>query len=210
MYDPSLIRTAADIPGVQARLRPDEAAFWFEGRTTTFAEVETISNRCAQALIAAGVQPGERVAVLAKNNDAFFPLWLGCAKARACLAPVNFRLAPPEIAFILRDSGARVLIVGEDFADVVGAVVGDVPGLIQLVQVEEGHPRWPSFHGWIGEHADTDPKLPVEPSDDLIQLYTSGRRAAQGRDADPRQLPGAVRGARSRRSGATSRRARRA
>jgi acyl-CoA synthetase (AMP-forming)/AMP-acid ligase II len=119
MYDPSMIRTAADIPAIQARLRPDEAAFTFEGRTTTFAEVEALSNRWANALIAAGVQPGERVAFLSKNHDVFFPLWLGCAKARACLAPVNFRLAPPEIAFILRDSGARVLVVGADFADVV-------------------------------------------------------------------------------------------
>jgi non-ribosomal peptide synthetase component F len=58
MYDPALIRTAADIPGVQARLRPDEAAFWFEGRTTTFAEVEPYPIRVANALIAAGVQAG--------------------------------------------------------------------------------------------------------------------------------------------------------
>lgn len=174
MYDRENIRTAADIPGLQARVRPNEPALWFEGRTTTYADVEQRSNQCAQALIDAGVKPGDRVAVLAKNNDQFFSLWLGCAKARACLAPVNWRLAPPEIAFILKDSGAKVLVCGADFANVVDTLVADCPDLVRLVQFEAGHARWPSFDDWCTEHPALDPELTVELDDDLIQLYTSG------------------------------------
>ena len=86
--------------------------------------------------------------------------WLGCAKARACITPVNWRLAPPEIAFILKDAGAQVLVCGADYADVVDTMLGEVE-LHRLIQFEPGHARWPAFRDWIGAHPDRDPKLPA-------------------------------------------------
>ena len=168
------IQSVADVPRVQARLRPDAEAIWFEGRVTTFGELDRASNQCAQALLAQGLKPGDRVGVLAKNIDDFFVLWFGCIKARVTLAPVNWRLAPPEIAFILKDARAKLLVVGEDFGGVVDMIVGDMPDIKGLVQFEPGHPRWPAFRDWIGSHDASDPNLPVQPDDDVIQLYTSG------------------------------------
>ena len=168
------IKSVADIPRVQARLRPDAEAIWFEDRVITFGELDSASSRCAQALLALGLKPGDRVGVLAKNNPDFFVLWMGAIKARVTLAPVNWRLAPPEIAFILKDAHAKVLVVGQDFTDVVDMIVGDLPDIRGLVQFEPGHPRWPAFRDWIGGHDASDPKLVARPDDDVIQLYTSG------------------------------------
>ena len=174
MYDVAAIASVADISRYQARVRPDAVALWFEGRETTFAELDARANACANALLAAGLGPGDRVACLAKNNDDFFVLWLGAVKARVCLAPVNWRLAPPEIAFILKDADARLLVCGAEFVGVVDMIVSDCPDLHHLVQFEPGHPRWPSFDDWIGGHPGPDPMLPVGGGDDVIQLYTSG------------------------------------
>jgi hypothetical protein len=69
------------------RAAADEAAFTFEGRTTTFAEVESLSNQWANALIAAGVQPGERVAILSKNHDVFFRCGWGAQRRGRVLRP---------------------------------------------------------------------------------------------------------------------------
>lgn len=168
------IQCVADIARIQGRLRPDDEALWFEGRGTTYAELDAASNRCANALIAADVKPGDRVGVLAKGNDDFFVLWFGCLKARACLTPVNWRLAPPEIAFILRDAGANLLVCGEAFDGVVASQVEDAPDLHHLIQFEPGHERWPDFRSWIGAYPDTDPNLTSDLTDDVIQLYTSG------------------------------------
>jgi acyl-CoA synthetase (AMP-forming)/AMP-acid ligase II len=168
------VTSVADVARAQAQERPDAPAIFFEGRTTTFGELDAMSNRCAQALLAQGLKPGDRVAVLAKNIDDFFALWLGAAKARVTIAPVNYRLAPPEVAFIVNDSGAKLLICGEDFAGVVDMILGQCPDIHGLVQFEEGHPRWPSFRQWIGEHPADDPRLPMQADDDVIQLYTSG------------------------------------
>lgn len=168
------LTSVADIPRQQAAERPDEVALWFEGRETTFKDWNDASNRVAQALLAHGLKPGDRVGVLAKNNDDFFALWMGAVKARVCLAPVNWRLAPPEIAFILKDAGAKLLIAGQDFAGVVDMIVSDLPDLEGLVQFEPGHPRWPAFRDWINLHPAEDPRLPARADDDVIQLYTSG------------------------------------
>ena len=174
MYDAAAIASLADVSRVQARLRPEAVALWFEGRETTFGQLDARASACANALIAAGLKPGERVACLARNNDDFFVLWLGALKARVCLAPVNWRLAPPEIAFVLKDAGAKLLVCGADFVDVVDMIVSDCPDLHHLVQFEPGHPRWPSFGDWIGAQPATDPTLATPADDDAIQLYTSG------------------------------------
>ena len=168
------ITCVADVPRHHAAVRAGETALWFEGRATTYGELDRLASQCAQALIAAGVAPGERVGVLAKGSDAFFILWLGCLKARACLTPVNWRLAPPEIAFILNDAGCRLVVAGADFAPTVEKVLPDTPGVKTVVQVEAGHAQWPGFFDWIGGCEAVDPQLASEGQDDVIQLYTSG------------------------------------
>jgi fatty-acyl-CoA synthase len=168
------IRYVADVARVQAKARPDAVALWFEGRETTFAEVDALSNRVANALIDAGVKPGDRIGVLAKGSDDFFILWLGAVKARACLNPVNWRLAPPEMAFILKDAQAQAVFVGADYADVMASILPECGDVRLLVQMEDGHPRWPAFRDWIAPYPATDPNLPATDDDDVIQLYTSG------------------------------------
>src|SRR5271165_6745194 len=168
MVSADTIATATDFARMQASARPDARAFWFDGRETSFAALDTRSSQCAQALLAAGVAPGERIAVLSKNTDAFPVLWFGTMKARACVVPINTRLAPAEIAAILRDSGATHLMFGREFAAVVDSIAGDFPGLKTPVSFEYG------FDDWISAYPPTDPHLPEDTNDDIIQIYTSG------------------------------------
>lgn len=171
---PSDIVTATDFARRQAKLRPTAPAFWFEGQETSFRELDMRSSQCAQALLAAGVRPGERIAVLSKNTDAFPVLWFGAMKARACTVPVNIRLAPPEIAAILRDSDATHLLVGHDFAALAEQIAAQCPMLKTVYQFEPGHPRLAGFDSWIAAFPSEDPRLPEQLEDDIIQLYTSG------------------------------------
>jgi acyl-CoA synthetase (AMP-forming)/AMP-acid ligase II len=82
------------------KTRGDAIAFEFEGCTTTFAEFNIKTNRVGNGLKALGVKPHERVAYLGKNSDLYFELLLGAIKAKVVMAPVNWRLAGPEVAFI--------------------------------------------------------------------------------------------------------------
>ena len=87
------VACVADVARVQALLRGGEPALVFEGRAMTFADVDAMASRIANALIASGVRTQERIAYLSKNADHFLPCLLGACKARATLTPFNFRLA---------------------------------------------------------------------------------------------------------------------
>ena len=107
----------ADMVRDRAKTRGDAIVYEFEGRQTSFAEFDIRTNRVANALKALGVKPGERIAYLGKNSDVYFELLLGAMKANVVMAPVNWRLAGPEIAFIVEDCKAPVLFVGPEFVD---------------------------------------------------------------------------------------------
>ena len=95
--------TLAEMVRMQAESRGDATAFEFEGRTTSFVAFDRNTNRVANALKALGVKPHERICYLGKNSDAYFELLLGAMKANVVMAPVNWRLAGPEVAFIVED-----------------------------------------------------------------------------------------------------------
>ncbi|MGV1683646.1 long-chain-fatty-acid--CoA ligase [Sphingopyxis sp. NJF-3] len=174
MIDLDAIRTLADIPAAQARARGDAIAVKFGTRETSFAQLDARSNRVANALIASGVVPGDRVSVLSKNHDAWYPLFFGTARARACLAPVNCRLAAGEIAFILGDAAPRLLFVGEDFFDIALAAVADLDSPPRLIALYGAHPGFESFDAWLGDAPATPPADEPQLGDDVLQLYTSG------------------------------------
>jgi crotonobetaine/carnitine-CoA ligase len=79
--------------------------------TLSVEETRELAARRAGALAAAGIEPGDRVAVLSENRLQVLELWLGCAWRGAVLVPVNTALRGVGLAHVLRDSGARVLAV---------------------------------------------------------------------------------------------------
>src|SRR5664279_3445650 len=105
----------ADMVRDRAKTRGNAVVYEFEGRQTTFAEFDTRTNRVARALTALSIKPGDRIAYLGKNSDIYFELLLGAMKANVVMAPVNWRLAGPEVAFIVGDCKAPVLFVGPEF-----------------------------------------------------------------------------------------------
>ncbi len=174
MIDFGGIACIADFARQQARTRGGAAASWFEGRTTTFGELDRRSNQVAHALIAADVQPGDRVAYLGKNMDVYYEILFGTAKARAALAAINNRLAPPELKFIASDAGAKVLFVAKEFYAAAEAIADDLPDLRGIIAIDGGHKSWPAYEAVRDRFPETDPALEARPDDDVVQLYTSG------------------------------------
>src|SRR6201996_8893155 len=164
----------ADMVRDRARTLGNALAYEFEGRQTSFAEFDTNTNRVANAFIAMGVKPRERIAYLGKNSDHYFELLLGAMKANVVMAPVNWRLAGPEVAFIVSDCKAPVLFVGPEFITQVRNIKAQLPDVRTVITTEGGAPEWPDFVTWRDAQSTDDPKVAVEPRDIAIQLYTSG------------------------------------
>ena len=166
--------TVADIVRHHARTRPDQVAMTFNGHRTTYRELDTRASRVAQGLIAEGVGPQERVAFLDRNSDQYFEILFGAAKANAVPVAVNWRLAPPEITYILNDARARVLFVGPDFAPVIAGVRDALEHVRRIVVMGPGTGDWPSYEAWRDAQPADDPLGPVGADDVALQMYTSG------------------------------------
>ena len=169
---PEGIHSLADISRVHSRLTPQRPALSFEGRITTYAQLDARASQVAQALIAGGVRAGDRVAYLGKNTDLYIELLLGAAKAGAVMTPVNWRLAPREFAYIIDDCEAKVLFVG---AELVGAIEGLAQPLRvgEIIGVEAPY-KGRSLAEWRDAHPARDPQVLIKRDDAGVQLYTSG------------------------------------
>ncbi|HWV96099.1 MAG TPA: fatty acid--CoA ligase [Xanthobacteraceae bacterium] len=171
------VENATDLTEVvraQARARGDATVFEFEGRSTSFAQLDVHTNQIANGLIALGVKPHERIAYLGKNSDLFFELLLGAMKANVVMAPVNWRLAGPEIAYIVEDCKAAVLFVGPEFVDQVRSIKSQIPSVRHIMTTEGGAPEWTDVPAWRDAQSKDDPGVAITPNDVAIQLYTSG------------------------------------
>ena len=170
---PDTITYLADIPRVQAQARGAAPAIVFDGAVTTFLQLDQQSDQVAAALAAHGVGPGARVAVLAKNHANWYPVMFGAAKARTCLAPINCRLAAPEIAYILADAAPAILFVGADFLEMALDVAATCAKPPMLVALSGDNAGYANFDAWRDAAAPITPNAPQD-DDDLLQLYTSG------------------------------------
>ena len=93
-----------------ARARPEHAAIVLDDLKLTYDHLDALSNQVAGGLRAAGVQPGDRVALLLPNVPQFVVAYYGILKAGAIVVPLGVHLRGPELAELLADSGSRRLI----------------------------------------------------------------------------------------------------
>jgi acyl-CoA synthetase (AMP-forming)/AMP-acid ligase II len=168
------LASVADVARAQALRRGGQPALVFDGRAITFAEVDAMASRIANALIASGVRTQERIAYLSKNADHFLLCLFGACKARMTLAPFNFRLAAPEIARLIEDSEARIMFVGPDVADLADQAIASLASKPRMIAVGFEREGYEPGDEWIGSATSDDPRLEADPQDDVIQVYTSG------------------------------------
>src|SRR5690349_6773301 len=148
MFDFAKLKSVADISRVHAAERPGAVALDYKDRTTTYAHLDERASKVAQGLIGFGQTPGARVGYLGKNIDRYFEVLLGAFKARTVIVGVNWRLAAPEIAYVLNDAGCEVIFAGKEFYETVENILPDCPKLKTVIAMDGGHGSWPSYEDW--------------------------------------------------------------
>jgi len=175
----------ADLLPDQLRLMaanlPDEIAFTdvATDRDLTFAEWESCSNRQARWIVAQGVQPGDRVALLVppEEPERFLVGYAAIHKAGAVAVPASTRLVAPELATVLGHAGAVVAICGDSTTATLAAAAPDLPALRTIAT--SGHPEMfaPGVGVAIDDATDADDstiQVPVTGADPADIMYTSG------------------------------------
>src|SRR5215212_7618100 len=157
-----------DVIRRHAARRPGAMALRHGERELSYGELDERSNRLAQALLARGVGAGTRVAYLDRSSPEVVELLFAASKVGAVLVPLNWRLAAPELAAVLADAQAPVLIAGPAFREVAEDVLRRLSPAPDLVVLGEGYERW------LAAHEPRDPGARGHADDVIVQMYTSG------------------------------------
>ncbi|MGA7489297.1 MAG: AMP-binding protein [Xanthobacteraceae bacterium] len=161
------------LPATAAR-HPDKTALIFGDTTFTYRQLERLSNQAANGLKALGVKKGDRVTLFAQNSGEWVISYIGIAKAGGVLNPVNAMLTADELAYVVKDCGARVLITTSERAKPVLHLKDD--GNLKEIVVLGGAPPEGtiSFDDLVAGQADTI-EPPGNAAGDLSTIcYTSG------------------------------------
>ncbi len=162
----------ADVIRDRAAERGEAVALVHQHRELTYAVLDERSNRLAQALRDQGVIKGGRVAYLDHASPEVVELLFAVSKLGAVIVPMNWRLAAPELAAVLADSGARVMIAGSQFADIASDLIERQPVPADLIIVGDRGPD--GYEAWLTGHAPDDPGGRGAEADVVVQMYTSG------------------------------------
>jgi fatty-acyl-CoA synthase len=141
----------------RARTTPARIAIDYLGREIAYAELHDASARLAAAFYARGLRRGDRVATLTHNSPEHVAVFFACARLGLILAPLSWRLAPPELTYQLEDSEPAIFLVEDEHAELAEATGHAFESL--LVGGEAGAP---------------EPDVEVGDDDPLLLVYTSG------------------------------------
>jgi len=158
-----------------ARKFPDREAMVYGSTRLTYKQFNARINRLAHAFMDLGLKKGSKVAILSFNNNQFMEAYFAVGKIGAVAAPLNFRLHPEELTYIVHHSDAEAFIVGEAFIDTARAIQKDLPKVKHYVSISEKPvDGMLHFETWIAKYPDTEPLVLVDDDDPLFIMYTAG------------------------------------
>ena len=164
-----------DFLASHAESLPSKPAVILGDTSLDFASLNRRANRAANVFKSLGCDAGDRVALMSFNSVAGFEIANGVRRSGTVVVPVNYRLRGPEIAYLLNDSGAKVVVAGPDHVDAVAAAQPEVSGGRRFIAVGDRKPDgWLSYRGLMDGAADTPPAGEV--GDGLLASMASKER----------------------------------
>ncbi len=170
----------ADIVGERARLTPNAVALVdvSSGDRFTYTELSRRARRCAAGLHSLGIEPGDRVGLLAHNRIDFLDVFLAAGASGIVVVPIGTRLTAGEVAHIVRDSGLKALVYDGELGDVVAGLrdLAELPWWIALDEPAPGDLPYTELLA-RAEQSDWTP-VRCDPEHPYCLLYTSGTTGA--------------------------------
>ncbi len=157
--------TVGELLCARAALTPGATALADVEREWTYRQFNERVNRLAHALLAAGIAPGDRIAVLSENRLEYLELTFACAKLGAILCALNWRLTAQELRHCIRLATPRLVVVSQRHAPALHGVDHGVESVLVL---------GPEYESLLAGAEEAEPRACARPEDGLVILYTSG------------------------------------
>jgi acyl-CoA synthetase (AMP-forming)/AMP-acid ligase II len=167
-----------EILDVHAKKHPTKLAVkdWC-GKTRTYSELSTRTDRLANGLLNMGLRKGDRIAAMLYNCAEFIETYCAFAKAGLVVTPVSWRYVGKEIAYVVKDSDAKAMIIHEEFADTINQLRPGFDGIDSenyIVVGETNREGYINYEDLIAKSPDNKPCVKVDSKDTWAQIYTSG------------------------------------
>ncbi|MEE9150361.1 MAG: AMP-binding protein, partial [Thermoplasmata archaeon] len=166
-----------EILRVNARKYRKKLAVKDSKRQMSFYEYNTRANRLANGLLGMGLGKGDRIAVISCNCIEFMEVYAAAAKSGIVVVPINWRLPPKDMEYIINNSDAKGVIVAKEFVGNVESIRANLKKVAPknyIIIGEEKHEGYMNFEDVVSSGTDTEPNVKVEGKDTWILLYTSG------------------------------------
>jgi len=148
---------------------------WYEvdnGQSLTFSEYKREVDRLACGLQKAGIEKGDRIAVLSKNNLPYFVLYGAAAALGAIMLPINWRLSADEVAYNINDCEPEMVFVGESFEDTISGIRGQLKSAKSFYHLGDGSGEFPSYKSLTDKGEEYQP-AEVSWDDGFVIIHTA-------------------------------------
>ncbi len=156
---------------------PDRVAMVCEGKERTFAELQERVNRLANALQSMGVGRGDKVAVIALNSMEYVEAYYATARLGGVFVPLNYRAKQEELAYMINNSEAAVLFVGERYLRLAEVIRPELKTLRHTVCIDASPKELPNYEDLLAAHEPEEIFTEIADEDATIIIYTSGTTA---------------------------------
>jgi len=159
---------------ITSAICPDRPAIIFEGKKFTFSELSERVNRLANALVDLGTEKGERVAILQVNCNQYVEAYYAVAKTGAIFVPLNFRAKRDELVYMLNNSEASTLFVGERYLELVNSIRPDLPLVKHYISIEGKQESMLDYEELLASASDEEVFTDIADEDITMLMYTAG------------------------------------
>ncbi len=143
-------------------------------QTISYAAANARANQMARAMLGSGLNSGDRLAYLSKNSTDYVLMYFAAAKAGVVPVPLNYRLAPREWLYIINDAETKLLVADAEYVEGIQSIHNELERVTGFVSINSEAEGWQEHESWIAGQDDSNLHLPIEESDQLYQMYTSG------------------------------------
>ncbi len=168
-----------EIISVNAAKYPNKLALKDRRRQLTFKELNERTNKLANGFLKSGLNKGDTIAILSNNSIEFMEVYVAAAKGGLIVTPLNFRLHPDDISYIINNSDAKWLFVESRFKEATEKIWERAKELgfenVERILIADKPAKgWKYFEDIVELGENTYPSVKVNPEDTWVILYTSG------------------------------------
>jgi acyl-CoA synthetase (AMP-forming)/AMP-acid ligase II len=163
-----------DIIIESARKYPDKTAVVIEDTMCTFKELDNRSNSLTNALLDMGVGKGDRVAILSDNCLPYVELCCALEKGGIVIVPLNTSLSKQDLAYIINNTEANTLFLGENYIDLLNSIRGEIRGVKNLITIGASSGEMRRYEELVWQYPREDPEVEVDEQDICAVSFSSG------------------------------------